>query len=73
MSNFKKKYLFYFVILLPVALGVGASAYSIIKWKTYIWLPAYLKTTMNSLQFVAQGETVHVFLIIADHYEQVKV
>ena len=59
--------LFRRIILLLLALYLGAWAYRIVTRKYYIWLPGYVSWVFHQERPV--GAPVHVFFFFVDHFE----
>ncbi|MCD6298160.1 MAG: hypothetical protein J7M30_13505 [Deltaproteobacteria bacterium] len=55
-------------ILFLIVLAGSQFAYSVIKWRTYIWLPDYL-LSFEKREIHQDNIPVHLFFIIVDHYE----
>lgn len=51
--------------VLVAALPLGHFVYSVIRWKTYIWLPSYVR----SIQHQSDTSVTDVIFVVADHYE----
>ncbi|MGE5647460.1 MAG: hypothetical protein ACM336_16895 [Acidobacteriota bacterium] len=64
MSSFRRCLLAVWCVLCLYGLAAAGRIYS---RKYYIWLPEYLRWSMNSTE--PQAGTTHVFLVVADHFE----
>lgn len=56
------------LIFSSIFLFSALALYKIIKWKAYIWLPAYYAQTTGTPIANAKG-TKHIIFILVDHYE----
>ncbi len=55
-------------LLVAILLSGVFVAYKIVKWKAYMWLPDYVRHTLEKNEGSAEAPT-HVIFLFADHYE----